>query len=56
MDKKLYRIAEKYFPVEGRGDLETHLINAEDWLDDVSVWGIKTGLTEAYNEGKKSKG
>lgn len=52
--RSLVEIAKKYmYPVEKRGDLETRDNDEEDFLD-VSVWGIKAALEEAYRLGKES--
>lgn len=52
--RNLVEIAKKYmYPVEKRGDLETRDNDKEDFLD-VSVWGIKAALEEAYRLGRES--
>ena len=51
--KKLVKIAEKNIPsLEGRGTLETHHSDSEDFYD-ISVWCLKAALIEAYELGKK---
>ena len=50
---KLTRIAIKHFgAVEERGSLNTRDNDQEDFFE-VSVWGLKDALVEAYNAGKK---
>jgi len=52
--EKLVGIAKKHmYPVESRGDLETRGNDSEDFLD-VSVWGIKAALEEAYRLGREN--
>ena len=53
MDDKLLEIAKEYFPaVEERGSLETRDNDHEDFFE-VSVWGLKAALEEAYKLGMK---
>ena len=51
--KKLVKIAEENIPeLEGRGDLESHVNDAEDFFE-TSVWSLKAALVAAYELGKK---
>lgn len=51
--KKLTKIAIKHFgAVEERGSLETKDNDQADFFE-VSVWGLKDALIEAYKLGKK---
>lgn len=50
-DQLLLEIAKKHFMIE---TLETRNSDSLDFHD-VSVWGIKAALQEAYEAGKKSK-
>lgn len=51
----LLDIAKEYsYDVHERGDLETRHNDTEDFLD-ISVWGLKAMLEEAYNLGKQAQ-
>lgn len=51
--KELYEIAERnVYGLNGRGDLEQRFSDEEDFLD-ISVWGLRTMLEEAYQLGKQ---
>ena len=53
MDAKLLKIAKKHFSaVEERGSLETRDNDHEDFFE-VSIWGLKAALEEAYKAGMK---
>lgn len=53
MDAKLLKIAMKHFgAVEERGSLETRDNDQEDFFE-VSIWGLKAALEEAYKAGMK---
>lgn len=53
--KQLLEIAKKHsFEVEDRGDLEVRHNDSEDFLE-VSVWGLKAMLEDAYKLGKQGK-
>lgn len=53
MNAKLLKIAKKNFSaVEERGNLETRDNDYEDFFE-VSVWGLKKALEEAYKLGYK---
>ena len=55
MNDKLIKIAKKnFYAVEERGNLETRDNDHEDFFE-VSVWGLKAALEEAYKAGVKSK-
>ncbi len=55
IDKKVYEIAAKHLiTVQESGDLETRHSDSEDFIE-VSVWGLKSALKEAYEAGRKSK-
>ncbi|MDT3768174.1 hypothetical protein QS713_08890 [Gleimia hominis] len=59
MNKKtaaqLLEIAKKHsFEVATRGDLERRMWDDEDFLE-VSVWGLKVMLEDAYKLGKQTK-
>lgn len=52
-EKKLLEIAKRNsVSVESRGDLERRRSDSEDFIE-VSVWGIKAMLEEAYKLGAK---
>lgn len=52
IERKLLEIAMDHnYGVNERGDLETRNSDTEDFLD-VSVWGLKRMLREAYEYGK----
>lgn len=52
IEKTLLAIAKKNnWEVEERGDLETRHSDQDDFIE-VSVWGLKTMLEEAYAAGK----
>lgn len=52
IEKILLAIAKKNnWEVEERGDLETRHSDQDDFIE-VSVWGLKTMLEEAYAAGK----
>lgn len=46
------KIAKEAFYIEQRGDLETRYSDHEDFLD-ISVWGLKEVLIQAFEYGKK---
>lgn len=53
MDAKLLKIAMKHFPaIEDRGSLNTKNNDHEDFFE-VSIWGLKDALIEAYKAGMK---
>ena len=53
--KKLLKIAmENSVVVEERGDLERRWNDEEDFLD-ISVWGLKAMLEQAYQLGREGK-
>ena len=53
--QKLVKIAEQNIPeLEGRGDLEAHNTDREDFFE-TSVWSLKAALAAAYELGKNSK-
>ncbi|AWW25960.1 hypothetical protein [Acetobacterium sp. KB-1] len=43
---------EAFYSIEQRGDLETRHSDHEDFLD-ISVWGLKEVLIQAFEYGKK---
>ena len=52
IEKTLLEIAKKNnWEVEERGDLETRHSDQDDFIE-VSVWGLKAMLEEAYAAGK----
>lgn len=54
IEKTLLAIAKKNnWEVEERGDLETRHSDQDDFIE-VSVWGLKTMLEEAYAAGKSA--
>ena len=54
MEAKLLKIAKKHFyAVEERGSLATRDNDHEDFFE-VSVWGLKAALEEAYKLGYKA--
>ena len=51
--EKLVKIAQKHIgAMEDRKDLEARDNDADDFFE-VSVWGLKAALVEAYKLGKK---
>ena len=51
--KKLVKIAEESIPeLEGRGDLEAHNSDREDFFE-TSVWSLKEALRAAFEYGKE---
>lgn len=54
IEKTLLAIAKKNnWEVEERGDLETRHSDQDDFIE-VSVWGLKAMLEEAYAAGKSA--
>ena len=55
LNKKLYELADRAFiNIEGRGDLETHHCDDDDFFE-ASVWELRTALKEAYELGRVSR-
>ena len=53
--KKLLKIAAHHsWAIKDRGDLERRMNDGDDFLE-LSVWGIKAMLIEAYELGKSAK-
>lgn len=51
----LYKLAaEHIMELEGRGDLEQHMSDSEDFFE-TSVWSLEAALFAAYQMGKNSK-
>lgn len=54
-EKALLEIAKRLMAsVDGRGDLEEHGCDSEDFIE-VSVWSLKKTLEEAYQLGKAKR-
>lgn len=55
IEDSLLKIAKEYSTeIEERGDLETRMDDSEDFLE-ISVWGLKKMLEEAYKLGLKEQ-
>ena len=52
--KEVLSIAQRNIPsLEGRKDLKAHQSDDEDFFD-VSVWGVKAAISEAYDLGRRT--